>query len=112
MPVQYVSGDLFANRVGAQALAHGCNCQGSMGAGIAAESRVRYPAMSAEYRRRCKATPRGFMRGDVFLYKADDGRPWVFNLATQEGYWRSRARYEWIEQALREMRAQADAAGV
>ena len=112
MPVEYVSGDLFANRVGAQALAHGCNCQGSMGAGIAAEFRVRYPAMYAEYRRRCKATPREFMPGDVFLYKADDGRPWVFNLATQEGYWRSRAKYEWVEQALREMRAQADAAGV
>jgi O-acetyl-ADP-ribose deacetylase (regulator of RNase III) len=35
MPVEGISGDLFTNRFGAQALAHGCNCQGSMGAGIA-----------------------------------------------------------------------------
>ena len=35
MPIQYVAGDLFANRFAAQAFAHGCNCQGSMGAGIA-----------------------------------------------------------------------------
>lgn len=48
----------------------------------------------------------------MFLYKARDGKPWVFNLAAQEGYWRSRAKYEWVEQALKEMRARADAAGV
>ena len=29
MPIQFVSGDLFANRFEARALAHGCNCQGS-----------------------------------------------------------------------------------
>ena len=33
MPIEFVSGDLFANRFKAQALAHACNCQGSMGAG-------------------------------------------------------------------------------
>ena len=111
MPVEYVAGDLFANRFGAQALAHGCNCQGSMGAGIAVGFRERYPAMYEEYRRRCKATPREFNPGDAFLYKAPDG-PWVFNLATQEGYWRSRATYEAVEQALRAMRAQAEAEGI
>jgi len=35
MTTQYVSGDLFDNTHEAQAFAHGCNCQGSMGAGIA-----------------------------------------------------------------------------
>jgi O-acetyl-ADP-ribose deacetylase (regulator of RNase III) len=49
--------------------------------------------------------------GDSFLFKAQD-RPWVFNLATQEGYWRSRATYEAVEQALRMMRAQADIEGI
>jgi O-acetyl-ADP-ribose deacetylase (regulator of RNase III) len=112
MPVEYVSGDLFANRVGAQALAHGCNCQGSMGAGIAVGFRERYPAMFEEYRRRCKVKPREFNPGDVFLYKAREGKPWVFNLATQEGYWRSRATYEAVEQALRRMRELADLEGI
>jgi O-acetyl-ADP-ribose deacetylase (regulator of RNase III) len=112
MPVEYVSGDLFTNRVGAQAFAHGCNCQGAMGAGIAVGFKQRYPAMYEEYRQRCKATPRTFNPGDVFLYKSDSGKPWVFNLATQEGYRRSRATYEAVERALQEMRVQADAAGV
>ena len=69
MPIQFVSGDLFANRFKAKALAHGCNCQGSMGAGIATGFRDRYPEMFAEYRRRCKAEPREFNLGDAFLWK-------------------------------------------
>ncbi len=111
MPIQYVAGDLFANEYGAHALAHGCNCQGSMGAGIAVGFRQRYPAMYEEYRRRCKATPRQFNLGDAFLWPAGD-QPAVFNLGTQEGTWRARASYEAIEQALTAMRAQADAAAI
>jgi O-acetyl-ADP-ribose deacetylase (regulator of RNase III) len=111
MPIRYVSGDLFANRYRARAFAHGCNCQGSMGAGIAVGFRDRYPRMFARYRERCKAEPRQFNPGDCWLWKADD-RPWVFNLATQENYWRARATYEAIEQSLTRMRRQADAEGV
>jgi O-acetyl-ADP-ribose deacetylase (regulator of RNase III) len=107
MPIEFVSGDLFANRFKVQALAHGCNCQGSMGAGIATGFRDRYPEMFAEFRRRCKAEPREFNLGDAFLWKAD-GCPWVFNLGTHEGVWRARASYEAIEVALKSMRHQAD----
>ncbi len=108
MTTQYVSGDLFDNTHEAQAFAHGCNCQGSMGAGIAKTFQARYPEMYKEYRRRCKAEPREFNLGNCWLWKADN-QPWVFNLGTQEGYWRARASYEAIETALRSMRKQADA---
>ena len=111
MPIRYVWGDLFANRYRARAFAHGCNCEGSMGAGIAVGFRQRYPAMYEQYRARCKATPRQFNLGDCWLWKAAD-RPWVFNLGTQEGVWRARASYEAIEQALGRMRGLADAEGV
>lgn len=111
MPIRYVSGDLFANRFRAEALAHGCNCEGSMGAGIAVGFRERYPAMYEEYRRRCKAVPRQFNLGDCWLWR-DRRRPDVFNLGTQERYWRGRASYEAIEQALTAMRRQADGAGI
>jgi O-acetyl-ADP-ribose deacetylase (regulator of RNase III) len=111
MPIRFVSGDLFDNAHGVQALAHGCNCQGSMGAGVAKTFRARYPEMYEEYRIRCKAEPRQFNLGDCWLWKADD-QPWVFSLGTQEGYWRSRASYEAIELALRRMRGQADAEGI
>ena len=111
MPIMFVTGDVFANRFHAEALAHGCNCQGSMGAGIATGFRDRYPAMYEEFRRRCKAMPREFNLGGAWLWKADD-MPWVFNLGTQEAVWRARASYEAIETALRSMRQQAEQEGL
>jgi hypothetical protein len=96
--ISYVSGNLFTNAYSAQAFAHGCTCAGSMGAGIAVGFRERYPTMYEEYRRRCKASPREFTPGDVFLWK-DAAQPCVFNLAPQEHYWPSRATYEAVERA-------------
>jgi O-acetyl-ADP-ribose deacetylase (regulator of RNase III) len=111
MPIRLVSGDLFDNEHDAHAFAHGCNCQGSMGAGVAKTFRARYPEMFEEYRDRCKAVPRRFNLGDCWFWK-EDTRPSVFNLGTQEGFWRARASYESIETALRRMREQADAEGI
>src|SRR5262245_15497083 len=111
MPTQYLSGDLFVNECQAQAFAQGCNCKGSMGAGIVTGIKERYPDMSEEYRRRCKTNPREFNIGDVFLWKAAD-KPWVFNLGTQEDYWRSRATYEAVETVLVRMKSIADAENV
>ncbi len=111
MPIQFVSGDIFVNTYAAQAFAHGCNCQGSMGAGIAKEFKARYPAMFEAYRQRCKAAPRQFNLGDVFLWK-EEGKPWVFNLGTQEAYWHARASYEAIEEALKTMKDSADAENI
>lgn len=111
MPVEYLSGDLFLNRVGAEAFAHGCNCQGSMGAGIATGFKSRYPEMFAAYRARCKADPRQFNPGDCFFWPSTDS-PSVFNLATQEDYYRSRATYDVVRAALTAMRQEADSAGI
>ncbi|MEP7286476.1 MAG: macro domain-containing protein [Chloroflexota bacterium] len=107
MPIQFVEGDVFVNKYNVQAFAHGCNCIGSMGAGIAVGIKQRYPEMFEEYRRRCKANPREFNPGDVFLWKAED-QPSVFNLATQENNWRQRATYPTIEQVLENMKQIAD----
>jgi O-acetyl-ADP-ribose deacetylase (regulator of RNase III) len=111
MTIEFVAGDLFVNTHKVQAFAHGCNCQGSMGAGIAVGFRTRYPEMCEQYRARCKADPREFNLGDAWLWKTTD-QPWVFNLGTQEQFWRARASYEAIEAALKQMRAQADAEGI
>lgn len=107
MPILFVTGDLFENAYHVQAFAHGCNCQGSMGAGIAKSFRERYPEMYAQYCALCKSVPRQFNLGDAW-YWHEEGKPGVFNLGTQEDYWRSRATYEAIEQALKQMRQQAD----
>ena len=111
MTVEYVSGDIFTNRNNAEALAHGCNCKGAMGAGIAKGFRERYPEMYEVYRRRCKAEPRDFNLGDSFLWK-DNDKPDVFNLGTQEHYWRCRASYDAIEKALEKMKNQANQEGI
>jgi ribA/ribD-fused uncharacterized protein len=111
MPIRYVSGDLFDNEHDAQSFAHGCNCQGSMGAGVAKTFRTCYPEMYEEYRDRCKAVPRQFNLGDCWLWK-EKSRPSVFNLGTQEGFWRARASYEAIDTALRRMREQAEVEGI
>ncbi len=107
MPIHFVSGDLFLNKHKVQAFAHGCNCQGVMGAGIAVTFKKEYPEMFNEYRRRCKAKPREFNRGDAFLWK-ENGKPFVFNLGTQESPGRH-ATYQAVEKALTNMISQADA---
>jgi len=107
MTIQYVSGDLFVNRYNVEAFAHGCNCKGAMGAGIAKGFKQRYPHMYEEYKSRCRKQPREFNPGDSFLWK-EEGQPSVFNLGTQEHYWRCRASYQAIEQALKSMKRQAD----
>jgi O-acetyl-ADP-ribose deacetylase (regulator of RNase III) len=110
MPIEFVTGDLFVNRVKAVAFAHGCNCAGSMGAGIAVGFKERYPAMFEEFKRRCKAKPPEFALGDVFLWR-EDGKPAVFNLATQPRPGRG-ATYPVVEAALKQLRAAADEAGI
>src|SRR5262245_28319764 len=127
MPIEFVSGDLFVNRVKAEALAHGCNCAGSMGAGIAVGFKERYPAMFEEFKRRCSARaarcaphsgrgaggeqkPPEFTLGDVFFWR-EDGKPAVFNLGTQPRPGRG-ATYPIVEAALAALRTAADEAGI
>jgi O-acetyl-ADP-ribose deacetylase (regulator of RNase III) len=110
MPIEFVAGDIFVNRVRAEALAHGCNCAGSMGAGVAVGFKARYPAMFEEFKRRCKSKPPEFTLGDVFLWQ-EDGKPAVFNLGTQPRPGRG-ATYPIVDAALRALRTAADAAGI
>lgn len=107
MPASFLSGDLFGDHE-LPALAHGCNCAGAMGKGIAVEFRTRFPRMYAEYRRRC--TEETFALGDVFAWK-EPGGPTIFNLGTQRT-WRTRADLAAVEKALRTMIQLAEAAAI
>lgn len=97
MPVEYVSGDLFTSN--AQALAHGCNCQGVMGAGIAVQFKKRYPEMFRQYQHICQV--KSFIPGAFYRYKAPDDRL-IYNLATQV-YPGAHARIEWVSACLQSM---------
>ena len=71
-------GDLFAS--GLPALAHGVNCQGLMGAGIAAGFAGRWPDMCLAYQRIC--ANENLDLGGVFTWE-EPGGPVIFNLASQ-----------------------------
>ena len=90
-------GDIFEVE-NVHSYAHGCNCAGAMGRGIAAQFKERYPAMYKEYYRLCKEGK--FRPGDVYDY--DYGNGHIYNLGTQET-WQTKAKLEYIADALEKM---------
>ena len=91
-------GDLFAQE-DLKALAHGCNCAGAMGKGIAVGFKERYPQMYKLYQSFCKA---GAVPGEVFPYYDRDTDVVIYNLMTQR-HWTTPATIEAIEQSVRTM---------
>lgn len=90
-------GDIFGIS-GVTNYAHGCNCAGAMGKGIALQFRNKFPKMYLEYKAMCKAG--NFNPGDVFAYNYGEGH--IYNLGTQET-WRTKARLEYIERSVKAM---------
>lgn len=78
--------------------AHGCNCAGAMGKGIALQFRKKFPLMYEQYKTLCKNGD--FKVGSVFCYHYTYGV--VFNLGTQKS-WKEKAHLDYIEASLREM---------
>ncbi len=106
MPIVFVKGDLFRHP-GLGGLAHGCNCAGAMGKGIAAEFRSRFPKMFADYKRQCAEGQ--FKLGDVFAWT--ESCITIFNLGTQRT-WKTKADLGAIEKAARTMARLAERAGI
>lgn len=78
--------------------AHGCNCAGAMGKGIALQFKDKFPKMYHEYKKLCKEGL--FSLGDVFTYNYDNGT--IFNLGTQTS-WKTRADINAVENSLIKM---------
>jgi O-acetyl-ADP-ribose deacetylase (regulator of RNase III) len=106
MPVEFTKGDIFA-AADLRAYAHGCNCAGAMGAGIAIEFKQRWPRMFEEYRVRCEDGRFGL--GDVFVWTEGDHT--IFNLGTQE-HWRKKAQIPALVRSLEKMCVLATSAGL
>lgn len=84
--INYIEyGDIFT-LAGVHCYAHGCNCAGAMGKGIALQFRYKYPDMYIQYKELCKNGL--FQPGDVFEYRQNN--ECVFNLATQKD-WKTKA---------------------
>lgn len=73
-----IRGDLFTLDI--DALAHGVNCMGVMGAGIAVEFKRRWPVMFHLYRTACL---NGTLRPGTCLPCAATSPRWIYCLATQ-----------------------------
>lgn len=96
--VTYIEkGDIFALQ-GIQGYAHGCNCAGAMGKGIALQFKQKYPEMYKEYKRRC--TSNQFLLGDVYEFVNEDIH--IYNLATQKS-WKTRAEIDAIKGSMKRM---------
>ena len=99
--IKYIeNGDIFSIEE-VNSFAHGCNCAGSMGHGIAVQFRKKFPEMFEKYRQMCLNGK--FLPGDV--YDFDYGMGHVYNLATQLHYcvpWQL-AKLEHIETSMRKM---------
>jgi len=95
--VKFVSGDLFTYP-GLDAIAHGCNCAGVMGAGIAKEFKKRYPENFEYYRNACANN--SFFIGSVRIFRNSD--KYIINLGTQDRFINP-AKLEHIELALNNM---------
>ncbi|MDP9035350.1 MAG: macro domain-containing protein [Myxococcota bacterium] len=106
MAALFTKGDIFTAEH-LRAYAHGCNCAGAMGAGIAIEFKRRWPRMFEEYAARC-ADGR-FRLGDVFVW-SEAGQT-IFNLGTQE-HWRKKAQIPALTKSLVKMLELASHAGI
>lgn len=76
MVITEVRGSLLD--AGLPALAHGCNCSGTMGAGVSRDIRRRWPSLYRLYRSACRTG--GYLPGDVLVWP---GPPVVYSLAVQ-----------------------------
>ncbi len=94
-------GDLFANQH--EAYAHGVSNLGKMGKGIAVKFKKMYPEMFQIYRSLCHEDE--LKPGDSYFFRADDGRPSVFNLVTQDSLKEAQAVY--LEESIEKMYVQA-----
>lgn len=78
--LHYVKGDLF--RADEEILAHGCNCKGGFGSGVAAGMAHNHRKARDQYL--SKHNNEGWTLGDVQF--VNSGRKWIANCATQEAY--------------------------
>lgn len=88
--IHHIKGDLFAN-TSVDAYAHGVNCHGVMGKGIAVQFKQHYPHLLKAYQKYCRGFSDYELVGGVYLHK-ELPKPPVFNLFSQLDYRRSKER--------------------
>lgn len=96
--VNYITGDLFTTK--ADVIAHGVNCRGGFGSGVAGQIAKRYPYARHQYL--SKFNKNGWKLGEVQLVNIFGEGLVIANCATQDNYGGSGllANYEAIDKCL------------
>lgn len=79
--IKYITGDVFTSK--ANIIAHGCNCRGGFGAGIALQVAKLYPKAKDMYMK--KFQEEGWRVGEVQIVSVGNHR-FIANCATQDKY--------------------------
>ena len=95
MAITDQTGNIFTTR--AQAIGHGVNTKGVMGAGIAFSVRLMYPEVYLEYRELCESGE--LQPGDVYTALDENSGRYIVNLASQDAPG-ANARLEWLRASL------------
>jgi O-acetyl-ADP-ribose deacetylase (regulator of RNase III) len=80
--IHYIQGDLFDTD--AEVIAHGCNCKGGFGSGVAGIMARKYPKAKHYYLD--KHDEEGWKLGDVQFVRQWNGK-YIANCATQDAYY-------------------------
>jgi O-acetyl-ADP-ribose deacetylase (regulator of RNase III) len=79
--IRYIKGDLFTTEC--ELLAHGCNCRGGFGSGVAGQVARLYPHVRESYQEKYQRD--GWKLGEIQIIEAEPKR-WIANCATQDRY--------------------------
>jgi O-acetyl-ADP-ribose deacetylase (regulator of RNase III) len=103
--LRIISGNIFTSKC--QTIVNTVNCVGVMGAGIALECRLRYPAMYEQYAALCKDGKIDI--GTLWIYKATER--WILNFPTKQ-HWKYPTKEEYLHAGLRKFMGTYEARGV
>lgn len=95
MTVVERTSDIFNTEM--RVIAHGVNCEGVMGAGIARTIRQLYPFVYDTYKTMCDAG--NLSPGHILFVQDEASNTIIANLATQD-YRGANARLEWVTEAV------------
>lgn len=95
MPVKILQGNIFTTKC--QTIVNTINCVGVMGAGIALECRLRYPAMYEKYIELCNEKKIDI--GLLWIYKHPDNVRWILNFPTKK-HWKYPSKKEYLYAGL------------
>lgn len=84
MITRYIKGDITETEL--KYIAHGVNCQNTMGSGVAKALFTKWPEVKSEYHKYCLDKPPKYLLGKSHIVGKTHDNKYIFNLFTQENF--------------------------